>query len=92
MIRYGAATQRLRRPAFQSVMDAGLTRIAASGWSCVWRAVRRRFNQAADAVATEALTWARRLHSEGYRQPIGYIEWFPTADPAVLPTQVRPTA
>ena len=76
VIRYGAGTQRLRRTALQQVVDAALPTTLAAGWILDWLAVRRRFNQAADAVATEAVQWAHRLRRQGERAPSQRVEWF----------------
>jgi hypothetical protein len=78
VIRYGANVGRLRRPAMASLLSAGLAELAQRCWALTWRAVRRRLNGAADAVATEAVMWASRLAATGATAPAITVEWFST--------------
>jgi len=70
VIRYGAAQGRLHRPEMQGLLEQVLARLALSGWELNWLAMRRCFNTAADALATEALTGATALAKLGLRLPV----------------------
>ena len=76
VVRYGAGTQSLRRPGMQQLMDRGLRATTLRGWGLRWTAVRRRFNKAADAVATEAVLFARRLAGKGRTRPKVFVQVF----------------
>ena len=70
VIRYGAAQGRLHRPEMQGLLEQVLARLALAGWNLNWVAMRRCFNTAADALATEALTGATELAKLGLRLPV----------------------
>ena len=53
----------------QGLLEHPLEFIAAQGWDTEWVAVRRRFNKAADAGATDAVRRARREYNAGLRSP-----------------------
>ena len=76
VVRYGAEMGALRNPAMHRPLADALAAIAEGGWHLRWRAVRRRLNKAADAVATEAVLWAHRLRADGQFAPAGKVEWF----------------
>ena len=65
VVRYGAEKGHLRRPEMHRPMAGPLATCAEKGWQIKWRAVRRRLNKAADAVATEGVEWAHRLLKQG---------------------------
>ena len=65
VLRYGAGTARMRRPALQAQLEAAIASALERGWRLCWQAVRRRLNQAADARATQALDWAADLAASG---------------------------
>ena len=49
----------------QAQLEAALATTLSQGWHLTWQAVRRRLNQAADALATEGVLWARDLAAQG---------------------------
>ena len=61
VVRYGAGLGRLRRDAMFSRLDGRLGALLCRGWTLTWRAVRRRLNSAADALATGGVLWAGTL-------------------------------
>ena len=61
VVRYGAGLGRLRRDAMFSRLDGRLGALLCRGWTLTWRAVRRRLNSAADALATGGVLWAGAL-------------------------------
>ena len=65
VIRYGAGTARLRRLQMQAQLETALAATLSQGWHLTWQAVRRRLNQAADALATEGVLWAKDLAVQG---------------------------
>ena len=75
VIRYGAGTARLRRPAMQGLIGPTLSRLESTGWVLDWRAVRRRLNSAADTVATTGVFDAARLAEAGGLEPTLHTTW-----------------
>ena len=75
VLQYGAGAGRLRRPAMYAAIAGPLAALAADGWTLDWTAVRRRLDKAADAGATTAVFWARRLWADGVRRPVEWTEW-----------------
>ena len=65
VMRFCAQYGRLRRPATQALLEQPLADLHAAGWRINWHAVRRRFNGAADALATEGVIWASALATAG---------------------------
>ena len=65
-VRYGAGSARMRRPALQSQIEAGLQPLLLAGWRMQWQAVRRRLNKAADALATVGQKWAELVMASGH--------------------------
>ena len=76
VVRYGAEMGALRNPAMHRPLADALAIAAEGGWHLRWRAVRRRLNKAADAVATEAVLWAHKLRAQGHTEPNRHTEWF----------------
>ena len=54
VVRFGAATGRLRHPLAHRPLAPALGQIRSAGWSLARHAIPRRHNQAADALATQA--------------------------------------
>ena len=65
VIRHGAGLGRLSRPGLHEFLAAPLAAAAERGWSLTWLAIRRRLNEAADALATSTVCWAARLRDGG---------------------------
>jgi len=64
VLRFCANVGRLRRPVLQGLLEGPLADAYARGWHIDWVAVRRRFNQEADGLATAGVHWARRLAAD----------------------------
>ena len=77
VVRYGAGTARLRQTELQAHLELGLGQALSAGWRLLWCAVRRRLNQAADALAAEGRAWADRLAGEGAIRIQARIDWAP---------------
>ena len=75
VVRYGAGTARLRRPAMQGLLGPTISRLESAGWALDWRAVRRRLNSAADSVATTGVYAAARLAIQGLLSPALHTVW-----------------
>ena len=69
VIRFGAAQGRLRNPDHESLISPVLCDALLRSIHLSWTAVRRRYNRAADAVATEGVRWAARLATTGEIAP-----------------------
>ena len=69
VIKYGNSSGRLHKPEMQGLLEEPLGRLAIQGWDTEWVAVRRRFNKAADAGATEATLRASNEFASGCRHP-----------------------
>ena len=65
VVRFGAAQGRLRNPDHEALISPVLCEALVRGVRLSWAAVRRRYNRAADAVATEGVRWAARLARVG---------------------------
>ena len=65
VVRFCAHAGRLRRPVLQALLEGPLGAVYARGWDVEWDAIRRRFNQEADRLATEGTQWAARLAEQG---------------------------
>ena len=55
MVRFCAGTGRMRNPGNALVLERSLANVPSSGKAIEWYAVRRRFNKAADALATQGV-------------------------------------
>ena len=75
VVRYGAGMARLRRPAMQGLLGPSISQLECAGWTLDWRAVRRRLNTAADAIATAGVTTAARLAQQGSWAPATRTVW-----------------
>ena len=73
VVRYCAAQCRIRKPDMAGVLEAPLAQAALGGHDVQWAAVRRRYNTAADEVATLAVTWAAGLCGNGSYCPRTYV-------------------
>ena len=71
VVRYCADAGRLRRSHLHTILDGPLAARACSGCSTEWLAVRRRFNTAADAAATEACERAAQAAEAGRLDGLG---------------------
>ena len=80
-IRYGAGNSRFRRLPLFAQMEHALRQSYLEGWDLTWQAVRRRFNQAADALATTGIEWARALHARGQGTLRHFTFWHHSARP-----------
>ena len=76
VVRFGAGTARLRRPAMQGLLGPSISRLESAGWVLDWWAVRCRLNAAADAIATSALFAAARLARDGLAEPVLRYVWY----------------
>ena len=65
VIRYGAGSSRFKRRSLFAAVEAGISAAVCSGWALHWQAVRRRLNEAADALATCGRAWADELRRLG---------------------------
>ena len=74
VVRRGAAQGGVRKCETGLVLDRELARVAHVGTELRWRAVRRRHNKEADAVATRALEHAAALQRRGCREAVLWIE------------------
>ena len=76
VVRYGAGQGMLRREAMFSRLDGRLGALLSRGWDIQWRAVRRRLNRAADALATVGVQWAAQLQLDEGREEQRYTwQW-----------------
>ena len=85
VVRFCADQGRLRRPSMQAALAPALARVLGTGWGIEWLAVRRRLNQAADALATMGVFRAFRLAESGHVAPSLLVEWLPAAAPYLRP-------
>ena len=69
VVRYCAGTGRLLRPELHAVLDPGLRAAACTGRAAGWAAVRRCFNQSADAAATAGCREAAAAAAAGDPAP-----------------------
>ena len=74
IVRFCNGTGRLRNPTDALIIEGPLSRLSLLGKATEWFAVRRRFNKAADALATEAVNTARLLHDANALAPALYIQ------------------
>ena len=66
IIRYAAGLARTSRPEVHALLDPPLADMACLGQVPHWEAVRRRFNTAADAAATQGCIAAAQLAALGH--------------------------
>jgi len=64
VVRFCAATARLRGAEHQQLLERPLADLHLRGWGLSWLAVPRRMNMAADSLATEAIRRATTLPAE----------------------------
>ena len=82
VVRFGAGAARLRRPAMHGLISPPLGHLEGAGWTLEWRAIRRRLNCAADAVATAGVYAAARHAAAGHFAPVLRTVWHtPTGRP-----------
>ena len=88
-IRYGAGSYRFRQLSLYSQMEQALSHAQQHGWLLSWQAVRRRFNEAADELATAGIAWAHALFQHGHSALQHVTFWHDRPDhppcPAHLP-------
>ena len=65
VLRYCAHVGRMRRPTLQALLERPLGDVFARKWSAEWSAIRRRFNQEADRLATAGVQLSARLAESG---------------------------
>ena len=53
----------------QTLLEHPLAQLSLAGWTVDWMAVRRRYNEAADKEATQAVLRAAQLKTEGIISP-----------------------
>ena len=82
VIRYGAGTARLRRPAMQHHMDVALSEVACRGWQLTWQAVLRRLNVVADRLATQGVHQAAHMATRNETAMLTHIQWEEDQTPA----------
>ena len=75
VVRFGAAQGSLRDPSHEGLLAPSLAQLALRGISPMWTAVRRRFNAAADARATEAVQWVATLAAADTSSPVVRPAW-----------------
>ena len=80
VVRYGAGTGRLRRQELDGLLAQPVAQLLAIGVDIDWVPVRRRFNTAADEVATSAVLAAAATSEAGVPRLAGHQ---PRRHPAV---------
>ncbi|MFM7985672.1 MAG: hypothetical protein ACKPKO_40805, partial [Candidatus Fonsibacter sp.] len=74
VLRFCAHEGRLRDPVVHDVLDRALNAVYARGWRIEWTAIRRRFNVAADRLATEGIMHAVSLAESGRHDVV--MNWY----------------
>ena len=75
VIRFAACSGRLRDPSYEALLSDLIASMPRLGFAIRYHAVRRRFNKAADAVATDAVFAAARRREAGYTSPEVTFRW-----------------
>ena len=86
VVRFGAASGRLRRVPQHAPLAETLGAVLAAGWQLTWNGVRRRYNEGADSLATLGALWADRLLQAGVGESQVHIVWHDQNPPAPPPS------
>ena len=89
-IRYGAGSSRFRQLSLYSQMEQALSHAQQHGWLLSWQAVRRRFNEAADELATAGIAWAHELYRQGHSALQHFTVWHERPDRPRRPDHFPP--
>ena len=77
IVRLGAGQARFKDSDFYAILAESLGDLALAGWAPKWIAVRRRFNKAADALATAGVKWAATMDDDPGAVHT-WFQWLPT--------------